>query len=390
MTDTSTYVYNLDELAESIRLLKTQLPEHSSVLYSIKANSHPYVVEHASRQGVGLEVSSEGELDIAVLARERSGIDAEIVCTGPGKTARYLATAADARAIVSIETPTELVRMRQLGISGQDILVRINAAATSQRAGLQMTGLPSQFGIDEEVADPVVQQVIDQGHNFRGVHLYMGSNILSEDDLVAQFEVSTRIARRYRRYATGQFIADLGGGFGHPFAEPGPKPLWPGLRRRVEMLTAELSATNTQVTFESGRYIAGSCGTLHATVLDVKESKGQRFVVLSSGVNHLGGLTGLRRLPQARVGTSTPSEGVVHVERIVGPLCTPVDVLNKQSSTTLAVGDTVTVPNVGAYGLSASLANFLGHPYPAEEIHRDGRLIATTYSEVNYKEVVPT
>lgn len=388
MSDTSTYVYELSAITDSIDLLTSQLPEQASVLYSIKANSHPRVVEHAARRGVGLEVSSEGELDIAVAARAEVDHPVEIVCTGPGKTTRYLETAARVGAIISIETTTELTRMRALGITGQDILVRINAAATSQRAGLQMTGVPSQFGIDEDIADTAIRRVIDDGHNFRGVHLYMGSNITAEDDLIAQFEISTRIARRYRPFATGPFIADLGGGFGHPFAEPGPTPRWDRLRARLEPLTRDLAAAGAQVTFESGRYIAGSCGTLHATVLDVKMSQGHRFVVLSSGVNHLGGLTGLRRLPQARFGPAA-AVGSDVPERLVGPLCTPVDVLNKRSTTALTVGDIVSVPNVGAYGLSASLANFLGHPYPAEEIRLDGRLIATTHTEVTYREVVP-
>ncbi|GAA5054943.1 alanine racemase [Nocardia callitridis] len=388
--DTSTYVYDLDELAASIDELRAHLPTQSALLYSIKANPHPYIVEHAARHGAGLEVSSEGELAIASAARVRANTDAEIVCTGPGKTTDYLESAVEKGAVISIESPTELTRLRELGSTGQNVLVRINATATSQRSGLQMTGTASPFGVDEQDADTVVRRVIDDGHNFRGVHLYMGSNILSEDDLVDQFEISTRIADHYVDYGSGTFIADLGGGFGHPFAAPGPRPRWQGLRRRVESLTERLSARRALVTFESGRYIAGSCGTLSATVLDVKQSKGQRFVVLSSGVNHLGGLSGLRRLPRTRVAPTPYEHGGGTPESLVGPLCTPVDVLNKQSPTNLEVGDTVTIPNVGAYGLSASLANFLSHPYPTEHIRFGGRLIATTRSQITYQEVVPT
>ncbi|MFF2392317.1 hypothetical protein [Nocardia sp. NPDC058114] len=389
-TDASKYVYELAVVSDAIAALRDQLPGGSMLLYSMKANPHPRIVEHAAREQTGLEVSSEGELAIAVATRRRREHDVEIVCTGPGKSTAYLEAAASARAIISIETATEIQRMRELGIRGQNILVRINASSAGQRAGLQMTGTPSQFGIDEEQAETVVREVIDAGHNFRGVHLYMGSNIVSEDDLVGQFKISTRIAEKFADFASGEFLADLGGGFGHPFAVAGERPRWPGLRSRLEAMTETLRARSAKVTFESGRYIAGGCGQLNAVVLDVKRSKGQKFVVLSSGVNHLGGLSGLRRLPQAHIDIAT--DGLAEVpepERIVGPLCTPVDILNKQSPTELSVGDTVTIPNVGAYGLSASLANFLGHPYPAEEVRLDGRLITTTYSQVVHKEVAP-
>ncbi|MFD6105463.1 hypothetical protein ACFWFQ_22650 [Nocardia salmonicida] len=393
MNTESKYVYELGVVSDAIAALRDQLPGGSALLYSMKANPHPRVVEHAARQQTGLEVSSEGELAIAVATRRRLDHEVEIVCTGPGKTTAYLEAAASARAIISIETATEIQRMRELGIRSQDILVRINASSASQRAGLQMTGTPSQFGIDEEDAEAVVREVIAAGHNFRGVHLYMGSNIVSEDDLVGQFEISTRIAEKFVHFASGEFLADLGGGFGHPFAVAGERPRWARLQDRLEAMTETLCARSAQVTFESGRYIAGGCGHLNAVVLDVKRSKGQKFVVLSSGVNHLGGLSGLRRLPQAHVGIVTDAAAslseVLEPERIVGPLCTPVDILNKQSSTELSMGDTVTIPNVGAYGLSASLANFLGHPYPAEEVRLGGRLISTTYSQVVQKEVVP-
>lgn len=384
----SSYIYDLDVVTASIQLLRSQLPQDSTLLYSLKANPHPHVVEHVANQGTGLEVSSEGELQIATTAVSHRERPVEIVCTGPGKTNAYLQLAADAHAIVSIESSTELSQLRRLKLSGLDILVRINASATTQRSGLQMTGTPSPFGVDEEKAEHLIREVVDHGHNFRGVHLYMGSNILSEDDLINQFQISTRIAARYLDHSSGDFIADLGGGFGHPFAGPGPTPSWPGLQERLEDVTEPLKARHAQLAFESGRYLVGSCGSLQATVLDIKESKGQRFVVLSSGVNHLGGLTGLRRLPQAQV-TSAQSHNADDSERLVGPLCTPVDVLSKKSHTQLTVGDIIVIPNVGAYGLTASLGNFLSHPYPPEVIRLGGQTIVTTQTQVTHQELIP-
>ena len=54
--------------------------------------------------------------------------------------------------------------------------------------------------------------------------------------------------------------------------------------------------------------------------------------------------------------------------RLVGPLCTPLDTLNPDLdiSSAVARGDLLRIPNVGAYGLTASLLAFLGHECPVE------------------------
>ena len=88
-----------------------------------------------------------------------------------------------------------------------------------------MTGVPSQFGVDEERASSLAARMALSSHRLRGVHLYMGSNVLAEDDLVHQFAIGTAIARRLVNYGEDGFIVDLGGGFGHPFATPGDPPV---------------------------------------------------------------------------------------------------------------------------------------------------------------------
>ncbi len=51
----------------------------------------------------------------------------------------------------------------------------------------------------------------------------------------------------------------------------------------------------------------------------------------------------------------------------MGPLCTPLDLLADRMDLARAdVGDLVVVFQSGAYGLTASPANFLSHPAAAE------------------------
>jgi acyl-CoA dehydrogenase len=64
---------------------------------------------------------------------------------------------------------------------------------------------------------------------------------------------------------------------------------------------------------------------------------------------------------------------------LVGPLCTPADILSAQSSIPRPlIGDVLRVPNVGAYGLTASLVGFLGHDAPAEVVTRGGEVVSVS------------
>jgi diaminopimelate decarboxylase len=129
------------------------------------------------------------------------------------------------------------------------------------------------------------------------------------------------------------------------------------------------------IAFESGRYLVGDSGRLVTTVTDVKNSRGNTYAVLDAGINHLGGLSGLGRLlplsaqPLSGSGPAADDAGDREpaMVTLAGPLCTPADILARAVDLPgLRPGDLLAFPNVGAYGLSASLLGFLGHPAPAE------------------------
>jgi len=240
--------------------------------------------------------------------------------------------------------------------------------------GLAMTGTASQFGAD-------LSWVLREPERFRkagraevdGLHLYMATNLVEEDALVAQFDTAAAVAEQLTAVFGGLSEVDLGGGFGAPYARSGDRVTWPALRTRVEAildrrLPGWRDGTPT-ISFESGRYLVGDCGVLICRVLDVKQSKGQTFVVLDTGINHLGGMAGLRRLPPIvpTVHPAAEKPGGETDVTVVGPLCTPLDSLLRMGKLpAMAPGDLVVVPNTGAYGLTASLMGFLGHPAPVE------------------------
>ncbi|MFC8426341.1 acyl-CoA dehydrogenase family protein [Streptomyces sp. NPDC057236] len=389
------YVYDLDEAERAAADLRTQLPSGATLFHSLKANPHPEVVRALRVAGCRAEISSAGELESALLAGHEPGT---CLYTGPGKTDAELAHALE-RGVTffSAESVTDLRRIaraaRRQAVTAR-CLLRVNGGAGEGTAGLRMTGTASQFGLDldavDEWAPAVAGLVADEQVEPVGLHLFAMTNARDEESLVQELLANIRTAALLRdRHGLPVRVLDLGGGFAHPYAVPGDRPRYPGLRSALEAGLDEHFAGwrdgDVEVAFESGRYLSGSCGRLLTTVTDVKESKGRTFVVLDAGVNALGGLAGLRRLPPVRAqavpaGSGQPVDG--REERrvaLVGPLCTPSDTLAHDTALPLpAPDDLLAIPNTGAYGLSAGLIGFLSRPAPGEVALRDGDVVSAT------------
>jgi diaminopimelate decarboxylase len=386
---TPAYVYDLAEVRSAHAELTALLPERSLLYYSVKANPHPVVCRELAGLGCGAEVSSAGEVQTCIAA----GFPADrCLFTGPGKTPAEISQAIrDGIRDFSVESPADLRRVAAAAATAGTrlrCLLRVNLDTRVPGMGLTMTGVASQFGTDaRQVLDRPGDFADDDYARLTGVHLFMGSNLADQDVLVRQFDVALQSVTGLES-ALGRplpFI-DLGGGFAAPFARPGGRPDYAGLRERLAELVARRlpGGQPRQLAFESGRYLVGGCGILVARVLDVKDSKGSTFVVLDSGINHLGGMAGLRRVPSARVeplaarpATPADTSGEIPDCYFAGPLCTPLDTWARGvTAPPLRAGDLVTVPNVGGYGLTASLLAFLSRA-AAVEVIVDGSEIRT-------------
>ncbi|MFJ1857409.1 type III PLP-dependent enzyme [Streptomyces anulatus] len=390
------YVYRLDALERACADLRSLLPAPSVLYYSLKANPHRLLARALRRAGCRAEVSSAGELDAALDA----GFDgADCFYTGPGKTDAEVADAL-ARGVrrFSVESAGE---MRRLGRTASAVgaeaiaLLRVNGDSAGS-TGLRMTGAATQFGVDEAqvMADPGRFTDVP-GTRLVGVHLFPISNARDEDSLIDSFRASITLAGRLRDLAgLPMSVVDLGGGFAAPYARPGERPAYPRLGKALRAaLDDELPGWNTgkvEVAFESGRYLTGDSGQLAATVREVKRSREQSFMVLDTGVNHLGGMSGLGRLARASA-TPDPGAGATVRATLVGPLCTPADVLGRGVEVPdVGTGDCVVIPNVGAYGLTASLVAFLGRPAPAEVVLRGAEVVSATRLRLSHEPISDT
>lgn len=385
---TPLYVYDLDRVTAARDDLFAALPESFDVFYALKANPHPEVagaLREAPGRACRAEISSTGELAAALAAGYAA---ADCLYTGPGKTEGELDEAIGSGVrTFSAESATDLARIGSVAVRHgvvAECLLRVNSASASARTSIRMTGTPSQFGFDSETLPEVLPALRDTpGTRLAGAHFFPLSNAKDEASLVAEFEHTIALAARLRdEHGLPLDFLDIGGGFSVPYAVPGDRAVYHGLRGGLEAALDRHLPTwrvgTPRIACESGRYLVGDSGTLLSSVVNTKESRGRSFVVLDAGINTLGGMSGLGRLLPVAVEPEEDSPAAVTAS-LVGPLCTPGDVLGREIKLpSLAPGDTVAIPNTGAYGATASLLTFLGRPAPAEAVVRGGEVVSVT------------
>ena len=371
---TPLFVYDNDMIGSKIALFRAALPDGIGLHYAVKANPYPPLLEWICKFVDGFDIASEGEL--AALEK----VDAcclPMSFAGPGKTDRELERAIEAGATVSLESEGEAARL--LDIAGRlgtrpKVMVRVNPPFQLKGAGMKMGGAASPFGIDHDRAADVVRGLIEAGADWRGLHIYPGSQCLDWAAIVEVQSLSVALAAEIADAAGAEPPeVNLGGGFGIPyFAGEAPLDLYSMGQAMGEMLAdvpGPLCAS--RFTLELGRWLVGEAGVYLTRVTDRKDSRGQPFLVTDGGLQHMLAASGnfgqlLRRNYPVAVATryGAPAEEAVTV---VGNLCTPLDLLADQVELPHAdPGDLIAIFCAGAYGLTASPQAFLSQTAATE------------------------
>jgi diaminopimelate decarboxylase len=373
--DTPLFVYSSEHLRARMAALRDAMPTRIAIHYAMKGN--PFAPVLALMNGLvdGFDVASGGELELALAAGVQPG---RISFAGPGKRDRELERAIALGVTLNSESEGEVERAiaigARLGVAPR-LAVRVNPSFDLKGSGMKMGGGAKQFGVDAERVPSLVKRIIQAGAEYRGFHIYAGSQALKADAIIdMQAQTLALVAELTEAIGASPPRVNLGGGFGIPYF-PGDMPL------DVEAVGAALgeafgalpaSLTDTRFCIELGRYLVGEAGVYLTRIIDRKISHGETFLVTDGGLHHQLAASGnfgtvIRRNYPVAIATrfdAQPEE----VASIVGCLCTPLDKLSDHAHLPRAdVGDLVAIFCAGAYGASASPANFLGQG-PAKEI----------------------
>jgi diaminopimelate decarboxylase len=368
------YLYDRQLMTTQVASLRNGLPSEIKLHYAVKANPMREVVSHLCDITDGLDVASAGELQLAIATGTRPE---NISFAGPGKSSQDLHSAVEAGVIICLESAGEMERLAQIARQKSirpKVAVRVNPAFELKISGLKMGGGALPFGVDEEQVPGLLQQMAELPLDFYGFHIFAGGQSLREDALTEVQIKSYQLAFKLAEHAPGPVRwLNTGGGLGVPYFA-GESPL------QLSKFTATMHTLanesrvrlpQAELVLELGRYLVAPAGVYLCQIVDRKVSRGKTFLVTNGGMHHhlaaSGNLGQVIRKNYPVAIANRMNEPDREQVSIVGPLCTPLDILADNVSLPRAgIGDLVAVFQSGAYGYTASPHQFLSHPPPTE------------------------
>jgi diaminopimelate decarboxylase len=366
--DTPLFLYDRAMLDARVAMLRVAMPEKLAIHFAIKANPFTPVLAHMAGLVDGFDVASGREMQFALAA----GLDAgHVSFAGPGKRDRELGAAIAAGVTINLESAGEAARALAIADAAgvvPRLAVRVNPDFDLKGSGMRMGGGAKPFGVDADRVPTLVGDLISAGADWRGFHIFAGSQALDAAAIAdTQAQTVALAARLADEIGATPPLVNLGGGLGVPYF---PNDRAVDIAHVGDALASVLVArgdalAGSRFAIELGRWLVAEAGIYVTRIVDRKVSHGETFLVVDGGLHHQLAASGnfgtvvRRNYPLALANRfGAPVEETVSV---VGCLCTPLDRLGDQIGLPRGdVGDLAVLFMAGAYGASASPAQFLG------------------------------
>src|SRR5690625_2068891 len=418
---TPTYVYFEDIIPRQCRRLRELydgLP--ARLLYAMKANSNPRILQIIRDEGFGVETVSPAEL---ILAR-RLGFDVDkMLFSANNMTDEEMTRAHEMGVLLNIG---ELSRLERYGraFPGSEVCVRLNPqVGAGHHEHVITAGSRSKFGIPVDDAGEVRQILDRHGLKLVGLHQHIGSGILNVEDFRKAISVLIEAAPSFPDI---RFI-NFGGGLGIPYG-PDDAPLnRERFRSQIHPLLHDFRSgrfAEVEYLFEPGRYIVaesgillaaantvtpangcgcgafayveylcapGQCivvetGILRAEATTVKPAKGRVFAGMDARMGQLmrPSLYGAYH----EIANVTRPDGEMMPYDVTGNICESSDIFARDREIAeVSEGDLLAIQDAGAYGMSmASTYNL--RPLPAEVLVTSGGQIELIRRRLTDEELV--
>jgi len=375
--DTPIHVLSERRIRENYRNLHNALThnyEKVKIYYSAKANTNLSVLKILEEEGSCLDTVSPGEVYLAL----KAGFTSErILFTGTSARNDELKYLADSKITINIDSLSQLNRLLNL-TKPRLLSIRINPEIGAGHHNHCITaGRNSKFGIWEEDAVKAYSRAKEAGVEQFGIHMHIGSGILTVEPFVLATAKLLDIAKRIHDTLKIEFdYIDIGGGLGVPY-KPEEKELdLASYARQVSTLiknkTKEYGLGKPSLYVEPGRYIVCDAGILLTAVNTLKVTPFKKFIGVDAGFNIL--------VRPAMYGSyhhmliaNRPNVGEEGIYDVAGPLCESGDLLARDRRLPeTREGDLLAVLNAGAYGYSMS-SQYNSRPRAGEVLVKDGR-----------------
>ena len=365
---TPLYVYDENMLVKQCRTFINNFKSskfNTEVLYASKAFSCLEVLRIASREGLGVDVVSLGEIHTAY----KAGYDMRrAYFHGNNKTREELQYALEVGVgTIVIDNDYEYEMINEIvreGGNTVDVLLRINTGIDAHTHEYIKTAKDdSKFGYsvyDETIYDLIADIHNQSNLNFVGFHSHIGSQIFEKTSFFEAVKVVMEFTRRVQeRLGLTISVLNLGGGFGVYYTkEDRPFELAEFLREYIEVVEREsdnFGLDLTKVVIEPGRSLTCNAGSTLYSVGGVKKTfAGREYVFVDGGMADNPRYALYKAKYEAMLANKM-NEQADTTYTVAGKCCESGDMLVMDAKLPKAEqGDLLLVSSTGAYNYSMS------------------------------------
>jgi len=354
--DQAAYVYDLETVDARLASLRG-FAAVDRVLYSMKANPNPEILERVRAAGAAFECVSPGEIQ-RVMELFPGIAPTDILFTPNFAPRDEYRAALELGVHVTLDSIYPLRSWPQL-FRGKDVFLRIDpGVGKGHHDKVRTAGQQAKFGVPLFELEDVAKLADIERTRVIGLHAHSGSGILTPEHWA---HLGQTLAETSRLFPDVR-VLDVGGGLGVP-EKPGQDPLD---LDAVAAGLAQLKLANPgkAIWLEPGRFVVAESGVILARVTQIKGKGAVRYVGVATGMNALI-RPALYGSYHEIVNLTRLSEERTERANVVGPICETGDTLGfDRLLPPTSEGDVLLLANTGAYGFAMASRYNLREPPP--------------------------
>ena len=372
---TPLWIYSQAKLLHEYRAIREAFAALDPVIcYSVKSNSNLGILKLLNEAGSSFDVVSGGEL---FRVREAGADTTRVVFAGVGKTDDEIRFGLESNILMfNVESEAELDAIAAIAKSMDrvaPVALRLNPDIDAKTHSKTTTGKKgNKFGMDIERHNALAAKVLADPHlELRGIHMHLGSPILTTDPYEAAARKALEVVTELRKAGHQTNWVNLGGGFGLSYkGREAPPP-----SDYAKVILPDLTAAKCRLALEPGRSICGNAGVLIGEVIYTKREGGKRFIIQDAAMNDLvrpAMYGSFHRIwpvaPRVAAPDDFEAESIPGCEPadVVGPICESGDCFAQgRLLPPIERGELLCTFSAGAYGTTMS-SNYNTRPRGAE------------------------
>ena len=351
---TPTFCYSVNQIKDNLYNLKNSFSKIKPLIcYAMKANFNKGIVKLMSKNNLGVDVVSKGELKESLECGIKNN---KIVFSGVGKTDEEINFALKNNIKqINVESEEELEEIGNQAKSLKrkiNISLRVNPNVDAQTHHKISTGRSEdKFGISEDNVVKIFEYYKDNKYlNINGLSIHIGSQICKIEPFRKAFTKIRNLILLLRKHNIFIDSLDIGGGIGIIYEAQKDKVF--KISDYALLVENNFADLGIEIIIEPGRFLVGASGVLISKVIRIKKGKNKYFLIVDAGMNNL-----LRpSLYSSKHSIFPVKVGNKKIKYdVVGPICETSDIFRKSYLLSQQEkNDLIIICSVGAYGSSMS------------------------------------